>query len=90
MTNLQLFSNDLFPAWMNFDQFDNYTYENGKHYIDHTKNKYRWDETNEAYKLDILMPGLTKKDIELTFKESLEKGTELSSKIIQSIGARLN
>ena len=27
---------------------------------------------------------------ELTFKESLEKGTELSSKIIQSIGARLN
>ena len=26
----------------------------------------------------------------LTFKESLEKGTELSSKIIQSIGARLN
>jgi fructokinase len=26
----------------------------------------------------------------LTFKESLEKGTELSSRIIQSIGARLN
>mgnify|MGYP006431846327 FL=1 len=27
---------------------------------------------------------------DLTLKESLEKGTEMSSKIIQKIGARLN
>jgi len=61
---------DIFPLWTNWDRFDNYFYENGTPYIQ-TKNKYRWDETNEAYKLDILMPGLTKKDIELTFKESV-------------------
>jgi len=61
---------DIFPLWTNWDRFDNYFYESGTPYIQ-TKNKYRWDETNEAYKLDILMPGLTKKDIELTFKESV-------------------
>ena len=61
---------DIFPLWTNWDRFDNYFYENGTPYIQ-TKNKYRWEETNEAYKLDILMPGLTKKDIELTFKESV-------------------
>ena len=60
----------IFPNWSNFDRFDNYFYENGTPFMQ-TKNKYRWDETNEAYKLDILMPGLTKKDIDLTFKESV-------------------
>jgi HSP20 family molecular chaperone IbpA len=61
---------DIFPLWANFDRFDNYFYENGTPYIQ-PKSKYRWDETNEAYKLDILMPGLTKKDIDLTFKGSV-------------------
>ena len=61
---------DIFPLWTNWDRFDNYFYENGTPFMQ-TKNKYRWDETNEAYKLDILMPGLTKKDIDLTFKESV-------------------
>jgi|TARA_B110000438_G_C15814634_1_gene651364 HSP20 family protein len=71
MSNLQLFSNELFPAWMDFDRFDNYIYENGKQYIDPAKNKYRWEENEEAYKLDVVMPGLTKKDIDLTFKDNV-------------------
>ena len=71
MTNLLTKQfDDIFPLWTNWDRFDNYFYENGTPFMQ-TKNKYRWDETNEAYKLDILMPGLTKKDIELTFKESV-------------------
>ena len=70
MTNVIKQFDYIFPLWTNWDRFDNYFYENGTPYIQ-TKNKYRWDETNEAYKLDILMPGLTKKDIELTFKESV-------------------
>ena len=62
---------DIFPLWTNFDRFDNYFFENGTPYISQPKNKYRWDETDEAYKLDILMPGITKKDIDLSFKEGV-------------------
>ena len=62
---------DIFPLWTNFDRFDNYYFDNGSRYTTPPKNKYRWDETNEAYKLDILMPGITKKDIDLTFKEGV-------------------
>ena len=70
MTSLTKHFDDIFPLWTNFDRFDNYFYDNGTPYVQQ-KSKYRWDETNESYKLDILMPGLTKKDIELTFKESV-------------------
>jgi|TARA_B110000438_G_scaffold303304_1_gene364195 HSP20 family protein len=73
---------DIFPLWANFDRFDNYFYENGTPYIQ-SKNKYRWDETNEAYKLDILMPGLTKKDIDLTFK-----GTVLTIKCVKKVSEK--
>jgi len=62
---------DIFPLWANFDRFDNYFFENGTPYKTQPKNKYRWDETDEAYKLDILMPGITKKDIDLSFKEGV-------------------
>jgi HSP20 family protein len=68
---LPLFSNELFPSWMEFDRFDNYIYDNGTQYIDPAKNKYRWAETEEAYKLDVVMPGLTKKDIDLSFKDNI-------------------
>ena len=64
--------NDLFPTWANWDRFDNYLFNNDPWttgVAHRPKNKYRWDETDEAYKLDIVMPGMTKKDIDLTFKE---------------------
>ena len=61
----------IFPNWSNFDRFDNYFYENGTPYISQTKNKYRWNETDDSYTLDVVMPGMTKKDIDLTFKEGV-------------------
>ena len=66
------FFNDIFPSWANWDRFDNYLMNNDPWTVGlshRPSNKYRWDETDEAYKLDIVMPGLTKKDIDLTFKE---------------------
>ena len=71
MSNLTKQFDDIFPLWANFDRFDNYFFENGTPYISQPKNKYRWDETDEAYKLDIIMPGITKKDIDLSFKEGV-------------------
>jgi len=68
------FFNDIFPAWANWDRFDNYLMNNDPWTtgIAHRpKNKYRWDETDEAYTLDIVMPGMTKKDIDLTFKDGV-------------------
>ena len=59
----------IFPTWSNFDRFDNYHFENGTPYKTQPNNKYRWDETDDAYTLDIVMTGMTKKDIDLTFKE---------------------
>ena len=64
--------NDLFPTWAKWDRFDNYLFNNDPWttgVANRPKNKYRWDETDEAYTLDIVMPGMTKKDIDLTFKE---------------------
>ena len=66
------FFNDIFPSWANWDRFDNYLMNNDPWTVGlshRPSNKYRWDETDEAYKLDIVMPGLTKKDIDLTFKD---------------------
>ena len=66
------FFNDIFPTWANWDRFDNYLFNNDPWttgVANRPKNKYRWDETDEAYTLDIVMPGMTKKDIDLTFKE---------------------
>ena len=74
MTNLIKHNpfNDIFPAWANWDRFDDYLFNNDPWttgVAQRPKNKYRWDETDEAYTLDIVMPGMTKKDIGLTFKE---------------------
>jgi HSP20 family protein len=80
MTNLikhNEFFNDIFPSWANWDRFDNYLAQNDPWTtgtgtrIASPNNKYRWNETDEAYKLDIVMPGMTKKDIDLTFKEGI-------------------
>jgi len=68
------FFNDIFPTWANWDRFDNYLMNNDPWTTGVThrpKNKYRWDETDEAYTLDIVMPGMTKKDVDLTFKEGV-------------------
>ena len=75
MTNLVKhndFFNDIFPTWANWDRFDNYLMNNDPWTtsVGHRPtNKYRWNETDDSYTLDIVMPGLTKKDIDLTFKD---------------------
>ena len=64
--------NDIFPSWANWDRFDNYLMNNDPWTtsVGHRPtNKYRWNETDDSYTLDIVMPGLTKKDIDLTFKD---------------------
>ena len=64
--------NDIFPSWTNWDRFDNYLMNNDPWTtsVGHRPtNKYRWNETDDSYTLDIVMPGLTKKDIDLTFKD---------------------
>ena len=69
------FFNDIFPTWANWDRFDNYLMNNDPWTtgsgtrMTNSNNKYRWDETDDSYTLDIVMPGLTKKDIDLTFKD---------------------
>ena len=66
------FFNDIFPTWANWDRFDNYLMNNDPWTtsVGHRPtNKYRWNETDDSYTLDIVMPGLTKKDIDLTFKD---------------------
>ena len=63
---------DIFPSWANWDRFDNYLMNNDPWTtsVGHRPtNKYRWNETDDSYTLDIVMPGMTKKDIDLTFKE---------------------
>jgi HSP20 family protein len=75
MTNLVKhndFFNDIFPTWANWDRFDNYLMNNDPWTTSvgqRPTNKYRWNETDDSYTLDIVMPGLTKKDIDLTFKD---------------------
>ena len=76
MTNLVKHNpfSDIFPTWANWDRFDEYLFKNDPWttgVAHRPKNQYRWDETDEAYKLDIVMPGVTKKDIDLTFKDSI-------------------
>ena len=66
------FFNDLFPSWANWDRFDNYLMNNDPwttSVAQRPNNKYRWNENDDSYTLDIVMPGLTKKDIDLTFKD---------------------
>ena len=76
MTNLVKHNpfSDVFPSWANWDRFDEYILNNDPWttgVAHRPTNQYRGDETDEAYKLDIVMPGMTKKDIDLTFKDSV-------------------
>jgi HSP20 family protein len=65
--------NSLFPNWMEFDRWENFFqdpyHSSGAGLEQRPRNKYRWDETDESYKIDIVMPGLTKKDIDVTFND---------------------
>ena len=74
MTNLVKHNpfSDIFPTWANWDRFDEYLFNNDPwttSVAQRPTNKYRWNETDDSYTLDIVMPGLTKKDIDLTFKD---------------------
>ena len=63
---------NIFPEWANFDRFDEYLFKNDPWttgLAHRPNNKYRWDETEDEYKLDLVMPGMTKKDVDLTFKD---------------------
>ena len=53
----------VFPSWINYDKFDNW-YDG--HELGNTK--YRWNEDDKTYTLESVMPGLTKKDVSVTFK----------------------
>ena len=64
--------NVIFPTWTNWDRFDNFLMNNDPWttgVAQRPTNKYRWNETDDSYTLDIVMPGMTKKDIDLTFKD---------------------
>ena len=74
MTNLVKHNpfSDIFPTWANWDRFDEYLFNNDPwttSVAQRPTNKYRWNETDDSYTLDIVMPGMTKKDIDLTFKD---------------------
>ena len=74
MTYSPLFTKSAFPTWMDFDAFDKYIYSNEpvtNTRVSRSGNAYRWDENNNEYKLDIVMPGLKKEDIELTFQKDV-------------------
>ena len=84
---------DLFPNWMDFDRFDNFfnldPWTSGLE--QRPQNKYRWDETDDAYKIDIVMPGMTKKDIDVTFKNemlSVKCTKEVSEKDQRFLGVK--
>ena len=84
---------DLFPSRREFDIFDNFfnldPWTSGTE--TYAKNKYRWDETDEAYKLDMVMPGITKRDIDITFKNetlSIKCNKEVSEKDQKFLGFR--
>ena len=86
-------NHDLFPNWMDFDRFDNFfnldPWTAGLE--QRPQNKYRWDETEAAYMNDIVMPGMTKKDIDITFKNemlSIKCTKEVSEKDQRFLGVK--
>ena len=86
-------NHDLFPNWMDFDRFDNFfnldPWTAGLE--QRPQNKYRWDETEDAYMIDIVMPGMTKKDIDITFKNemlSIKCTKEVSEKDQRFLGVK--
>ena len=60
----------VFPSWVNYDKFDQFNnwYDGGVVVDGLDKTKYRWNEDDKTYTLESVMPGLTKKDVSVTFK----------------------
>ena len=57
----------VFPSWVHFDHFDHWY--DGANKVELNKNtKYRWNEDDKTYTLEAVMPGITKKDVSITFK----------------------
>jgi len=56
----------VFPSWINYDRHDNWY--NGVTSSLYGKSNYRWNEDDKTYTLEAVMPGLTKKDVKVTFK----------------------
>jgi HSP20 family protein len=54
-----------FPNWLEFDRWDDF-YKSGIE--DRPANKYIWDETDNEYKIYVVMPGIDKKNIDVKFK----------------------
>lgn len=84
---------DIFPNWMNFDRFDNFLFDPLVETAleQRPKNKYRWSETDDNYKVDIVMPGMTKKDIELLYKNdtlTIKCTKEVSEKDQRFLGVK--
>jgi len=59
-----------FPNWLEFDRWDDW-FNSGLEQYERPLNKYRWDETEEEYRIDMVMPGMTKKDIDISFKNEM-------------------
>jgi len=78
----------VFPNWLQFDRWDDY-FNSGIE--DRPLNKYRWNETEDSYSIDIVMPGLTKKDIDLSFKNetlTIKCSKEVSEKDKNFLGVK--
>jgi len=59
----------IFPSWINYDKFDQFNnWYDGVGQVELGKTKYRWDEDDKTYTLESVIPGLTKKDVSITFK----------------------
>jgi HSP20 family protein len=71
-THMGLFD-DIFPNWMNADRFDNFfTQDPFSSGLEHRQNcKYRFEEDDDNYRMDVVMPGLTKKDIDMQFRDGV-------------------
>ena len=57
--------NSTFPSWLEFDRWDEY-FNSGIE--DRPVNKHLWDETDNEYKIFVVMPGIDKKHIDVKFQ----------------------
>ncbi len=65
MTNPYTFDT-VFPNWLQFDRWDDF-YKAGIE--DRLAAKHLWDETDNEYKIYVVMPGIDKKSIDVKFKD---------------------
>ena len=61
--------NDVFPSWIDYDKHDRWFGGlTGLTPSLYGKSNYRWNEDDKTYTLEVVMPGLIKKDVSITFK----------------------